>query len=155
MVQIPCKQCETLFTPSRPNSNQKFCSRKCGLRNWTENNREEHNRKVRAYRKRRFEKEGCWREQGPKAKDLKQWYKELKTQPCTDCGQTFPECCMDFDHREGTEKAYNLGSMFAHHYSKELIQVELDKCDLVCSNCHRIRTRDRRTGKRRTKNTSL
>ena len=55
-------------------------------------------------------------------------------------------CCMDFDHHKGDKKAHNIGSMFAHHYSRELIQTELDKCDLVCANCHRIRTRDRRTG---------
>lgn len=71
---------------------------------------------------------------------------ELKSKPCHDCGGTFEICCMDFDHRVGTEKTYNIGSMFAHHYSSELIQIELDKCDLVCANCHRIRTRDRRIG---------
>lgn len=53
---------------------------------------------------------------------------------------------MEFDHRDGAIKSYNLGSMFAHHYSRELIEIELAKCDLVCSNCHRIRTRNRRAG---------
>ena len=77
---------------------------------------------------------------------LKAWMLELKSRPCADCGGVFPVCCMDFDHRDGTEKAYNLGSMFAHHYSRELIQTELDKCDLVCANCHRVRTRNRRLG---------
>lgn len=82
----------------------------------------------------------------PKASALKAWMIELKSKPCSDCGSKFDTCCMDFDHRIGEKKAYNLGSMFAHHYSKELIEIELAKCDLVCSNCHRIRTRDRRTG---------
>lgn len=77
---------------------------------------------------------------------------ELKSNPCYDCQQSFDTCCMDFDHRDGTEKKYNIGSMFAHHYSRELIQQELNKCDLVCANCHRIRTRDRRIGKRILKN---
>jgi hypothetical protein len=53
---------------------------------------------------------------------------------------------MDFDHKEGTIKQYNVGSMFAHHYSRELIEKELLKCVLVCSNCHRIRTQKRRIG---------
>ena len=83
---------------------------------------------------------------GPKAVAQKQWMIELKSNPCADCGNSFPICCMDFDHRLGTLKEYNVGSMFAHHYSRELIEIELEKCDLVCSNCHRIRTRDRRTG---------
>jgi hypothetical protein len=71
---------------------------------------------------------------------------ELKSKPCTDCGGTFPVCCMDFDHRAGTNKSHNPGSMFAHHYSRECIEKELAKCDLVCANCHRIRTQKRRTG---------
>jgi L-lysine 2,3-aminomutase len=53
---------------------------------------------------------------------------------------------MDFDHRDGNEKSHNVGSMVAHHYSKELIAQEIEKCDLVCANCHRVRTRDRRVG---------
>ena len=48
---------------------------------------------------------------------------------------------MDFDHRAGETKAYNVGSMFAHHYSRELIEAEIAKCDLVCANCHRVRTK--------------
>ena len=83
---------------------------------------------------------------------MKEWMNELKSQPCLDCHQTFPVCCMDFDHRVDTTKSYNVASMFAHHYSRELIEIELEKCDLVCSNCHRIRTRDRRIGKPRVKN---
>ena len=70
---------------------------------------------------------------------------EIKSNPCVDCGNKFDACCMDFDHVRG-EKVYNIGSMFAHHYSKDLIEAELAKCELVCSNCHRIRTRDRRIG---------
>lgn len=115
-------------------------------RRWVANNREKHNESVRAYRARRYAEDGYWRDEGAKAMALKAWMLELKSRPCADCGGVFPVCCMDFDHRDGTEKAYNLGSMFAHHYSRELIQTELDKCDLVCANCHRVRTRNRRLG---------
>ncbi len=79
--------------------------------------------------------------------ELDKLHEELKSKPCTDCGNTFPTCCMDHDHKPGTEKLYCVGAMFAHHYSKELILAEVAKCELVCSNCHRIRTRDRRIAK--------
>jgi hypothetical protein len=92
---------------------------------------------------------GRWREEGQKAVELKVWMIELKGAPCDDCSCSFDACCMDFDHRDGTTKSYNVGSMFAHHYSRELIEAEIAKCDLVCANCHRIRTRDRRTGSAR------
>ncbi len=113
---------------------------------WVAANRERYNANMRAYRARRYTADGRWADSGPKAKALKAWMVELKAAACTDCGGCFPTCCMDFDHRAGTVKAYNVGSMFAHHYSRDLIAVEIAKCDLVCSNCHRIRTRDRRTG---------
>lgn len=118
---------------------------------WAFANREKLNANVRAYRARRSELEGRWRDDGPKSVALKKWMIELKSNPCMDCGSCFEVCCMDFDHRIGELKSYNLGSMFAHHYSRELIEIELAKCDLVCSNCHRVRTRDRRIGTRRKK----
>ena len=71
---------------------------------------------------------------------------EIKSGPCADCGNRFETCCMDFDHKDGSSKLFNIGTMFAHHYSMELIKEELAKCELVCANCHRIRTRNRRTG---------
>lgn len=70
---------------------------------------------------------------------------ELKSSPCVDCGGTFPTVCMDFDHvPERGPKGWNVGSMVSHGYSRELILSEIAKCDLVCANCHRIRT-NRRT----------
>jgi|GWRWMinimDraft_12_1066020.scaffolds.fasta_scaffold124887_1 hypothetical protein len=143
MIIINCLNCECLI--KKPSKIKKFCSSTCREKHWVKNNRERLNECVRRYRARRYEKEGSWRETGKKVIELRKWMVELKSKPCTDCGGFFPLCCMDFDHNKGV-KSYNVGSMFAHHYSKELIQTELDKCELVCSNCHRIRTRDRKTG---------
>lgn len=104
------------------------------------------NQKQSEYRARRYRENGKWLDEGPKAKELKAWITELKSAPCADCGGVFPTCCMDFDHLDGNSKANNVGSMVARHYSKELIAQEIAKCNLVCANCHRIRTKDRRTG---------
>ena len=62
----------------------------------------------------------------------------LKSAPCFDCGNCFPPECMDFDHREGEKKRFTVGAGLK--YSAEVLTVEIVKCDLVCSNCHRIRT---------------
>jgi hypothetical protein len=59
-----------------------------------------------------------------------------------DCGQTFPPYVMDFDHVRG-EKKYNVGLMASSGYSLKMIAAEIQKCDLVCANCHRIRTHQR------------
>ena len=63
------------------------------------------------------------------------------SEPCADCGNTFPPECMDFDHVRGKKK--NGVSWLLLHRSS-IIQREVEKCDLVCSNCHRIRTISRR-----------
>lgn len=59
--------------------------------------------------------------------------------PCVDCGIKYPYYVMDFDHVRG-EKKFNLsiaGNLIPN--IKKVIE-EIEKCDVVCSNCHRIRT---------------
>lgn len=66
--------------------------------------------------------------------------KELKNKPCMDCGGRFPVCVMDFDHVRGKKKFYVTTSL----RKWKTILKEAKKCDLVCANCHRIRTNKRR-----------
>ena len=72
------------------------------------------------------------------------WLSKLKeSQPCKDCGGFFPSCCMDFDHLPGQEKKLPLAHLL-HYKDPAVVENEMAKCELVCANCHRIRTRDRR-----------
>lgn len=61
-----------------------------------------------------------------------------KSKPCMDCGGTFPPECMDFDHRNKEEKEFTIAHK--RSYSKARILAEIAKCDVVCANCHRIRS---------------
>jgi hypothetical protein len=70
------------------------------------------------------------------------WMDWLKDQPCMDCGGKFPPCAMEFDHVRG-EKKFQIGPGILRSI-KSLLD-EIDKCDIVCSNCHHIRTDRRRT----------
>lgn len=63
--------------------------------------------------------------------------------PCKDCGKFFPFYVMDFDHREN--KSFLLSSASRLGLSDNKIKMEILKCDLVCSNCHRIRTHTRKS----------
>lgn len=47
--------------------------------------------------------------------------------------------CLDFDHRDPSKKEYNISWMCANGYSREKILLEITKCNVVCSNCHRKR----------------
>lgn len=142
--------CVECLSPSPPKKAKarlyKFCSSLCRHRHWRKNNRQKIRDAQKRNRAKRYKKDKRWVDSGPKAVALKLWMIELKSKPCTDCGGKFPVCCMDFDHIPGSTKSYDIGSMFAHHYSRQLIEKELLKCELVCANCHRIRTRDRKLG---------
>lgn len=70
----------------------------------------------------------------------------LKSGPCTDCGGSFPPECMDFDHVRG-EKIAGVSQLLTR--SRLRAVAEIAKCELVCANCHRIRTKARRQQLRR------
>jgi hypothetical protein len=66
--------------------------------------------------------------------------------PCMDCDGVFEWCAMDFDHRPGEGKEFGIGWISNLKATPERVaktQKEIAKCDLVCSNCHRVRTGDR------------
>lgn len=64
---------------------------------------------------------------------------ELKSKPCMDCGGKFPPCVMDFDHRDRNTKIAGVCELSRHSTWVAVIK-EIEKCDVVCANCHRIRT---------------
>jgi len=73
---------------------------------------------------------------------------ELKSAPCADCGNKFPPVCMDFDHiPERGAKLFNIANGIPQSISMERFMTEIAKCEVVCSNCHRIRTKERHKNK--------
>ena len=71
--------------------------------------------------------------------------REAKDVPCVDCGVQYPLCATDFDHVRG-KKLFGLSE--ASSYSLQKVKDEIAKCDIVCANCHRVRTHKRREEKR-------
>jgi len=68
------------------------------------------------------------------------WMAELKSGlPCTDCGEIFPIYVMHWDHLPEFEKVAEVSAMVAGR-SREAVLEELKKCELVCANCHVLRT---------------
>jgi len=68
---------------------------------------------------------------------FRDWLKELKAKPCVDCGQVYPPEAMDFDHISG-DKVNQVTDMWS--WGRNRVLAEIDKCELVCANCHRERT---------------
>jgi hypothetical protein len=61
---------------------------------------------------------------------------KLRGGKCLDCNGEFPACCFHFDHRSPLEKSFNIVTSMP----MEKVITELEKCDMVCANCHAIRT---------------
>ena len=55
---------------------------------------------------------------------------------CQLCLGVFPDRVYDFHHRNPREKSFEIGSSTSRNW--DILRVELDKCDLLCANCHRI-----------------
>lgn len=63
--------------------------------------------------------------------------------PCADCGVRYPYYVMDFDHIND-DKESSVSELAGTGISVNRLKIEMAKCEVVCSNCHRIRTHDRR-----------
>lgn len=73
----------------------------------------------------------------------KRWIDNYKIEHgCVDCGYAKHPAALDFDHLPGTVKVRDIKS--GQQLGWEALQVEVAKCEVVCSNCHRIRTVERR-----------
>lgn len=99
-----------------------------------------------AYAKKHYEankvmyKQKAVRLRAEKIASNKRLVNEVKAYPCQDCGQTYPHYVMDLDHR--SDKVRNISD--ALWWSTGRLITEIMKCDLVCANCHRERTHQRR-----------
>lgn len=101
---------------------QKAAQRRWYLRNKDKSN--ENNRKDRAAKR--------------------EYLANLKDVPCADCNIKFPWYVMDFDHTNGkTDKVMGIAKLVTTRGWKWL-KDELKKCEVVCANCHRIRTHTRK-----------
>ena len=64
--------------------------------------------------------------------------------PCLDCGET-DAVVLEFDHLR--DKRFSIGAKLATHTWADILE-EIAKCDVVCANCHRRRTAQRRGSNR-------
>jgi hypothetical protein len=57
---------------------------------------------------------------------------------CMDCGYRVNAEALELDHRPGEKKIGTVSQLLFHAWPK--VKTEIAKCDVVCANCHRIRT---------------
>jgi len=59
-----------------------------------------------------------------------------------DCKVIYPYYKLEYDHRDPSLKKNHVSSLVTQ--SRKIVLEEIAKCDLVCANCHRERTHNRK-----------
>lgn len=68
---------------------------------------------------------------------LRKWLREYKTElHCNRCPENHPSC-LDFHHKDPKEKELLLSKVVAAGWGKAKILAEMEKCEVLCANCHR------------------
>lgn len=88
---------------------------------------------------------GRWHYLENKAKYLKQnkarrkrardYVAAVKSKASCLCGESHP-ACLTFHHRDPSEKSFDVAHAQILTPSLEKVQAEIDKCDIMCFNCH-------------------
>lgn len=68
-----------------------------------------------------------------------------KAHPCVDCGIDDWRV-LDFDHLPEFVKKGNMGELVHAGCGLKTLKDEIEKCEVRCANCHRIKTFERRMG---------
>lgn len=83
------------------------------------------------------------RENSKKSRDARRRLIDaIKSVPCTECGVTYPPYVMEFDHVRG-EKSFVISANISQK-PWDVVLAEIAKCEVVCSNCHQMRTHRQR-----------
>lgn len=82
--------------------------------------------------------------QQAKRREMREWITSLKRDiSCKDCAGVFHPAAMHFDHLPGYVKVAGIREMVNRFPNRALIEAEMAKCELVCANCHAVRTYER------------
>lgn len=97
--------------------------------------------RARAARRKHYEnnKEQYYRRNAEKKQKMIEHLRSVKDVPCMDCGKKYPYYVMDMDHRDPALKEGGINAIINRGSWKKLLE-EINKCDVVCANCHRERT---------------
>ncbi len=98
-----------------------------------------------AYHLSEGQKEKTAARQRSRRSTIEKYLKEYKeSKGCVDCQEHYPYYVLEFDHLHS--KSFGVADYKKYTINLELIKKEIEKCEVVCANCHRIRTHVRQSG---------
>ena len=115
------KQCE-ICNFELQGSQQKYCSNKC---------------KQKAHWNKIKEQPNTYHSQTVRAISRKLEFINLKGGCCSKCSYSDNISALEFHHIDSNFKEFSLDSRKISNTKKETLLQELDKCILLCANCHR------------------
>src|ERR1017187_1870374 len=69
--------------------------------------------------------------------DIRVWFNSYRAlQACKVCNESHP-ACLDFHHKERHTKLFEVTYMVHRGFGKDAILKEIEKCEVLCANCHR------------------
>ena len=70
------------------------------------------------------------------AENRRKWLIEYKkTLCCIRCGENHP-ATLTFHHRETSDKSFEVGNAICLGVSLKKLIAEIEKCEVLCANCH-------------------
>jgi hypothetical protein len=96
---------------------------------------------VRAYNRLYYQrnKEHLLKKQAEKnrrfAESRRKWLVEYKNLECVRCGESHP-ATLTFHHRDSSDKTFEIGNALTLGVSLKRLIAEIEKCDVICANCH-------------------
>lgn len=140
-----CIECNIEFLAR--NAGKKYCSGVCKKKYWFKNcpekSAEKRNETKRQWMKKYYHANKdtlrVKNREISKKSELrnKKFIMGCKQCPCFDCGKFYPFYVMEYHHRDPKTKIDNVSNM--RNDSIQKVLEEINKCDIICSNCHRIR----------------
>lgn len=119
-IENNCEECGEPFLAridKLKKDKRKYCSNECSSRATLENQKGENNHNY---------KNG-----------VRKWfYSQVKRiEKCEECGEDHP-ACLTYHHTDD-DKFMPVSNMVSDGHSKKAILEEIEKCQVLCSNCHR------------------
>src|ERR1051326_8908190 len=77
-----------------------------------------------------------WKKRRERELAIRDWFSKYKSELyCIECGERHP-ACLQFHHRDREEKSFTISDAVLRGTSIKTIIKEIEKCDVLCVNCH-------------------
>jgi hypothetical protein len=134
-VEKICTKCgiqkDLLLFPARKSAKDEHSSwcRACYKENWDKRYYENHQHYRNTHNRSR---------EKHRELNARKVFEYLRLHPCINCGESDP-IVLEFDHRDRNEKTGSISNLI-RNASWSRVQSEIQKCDVLCANCHRRKT---------------